>query len=499
MTTRPVRTRVAPSPTGDPHVGTVYQALFNYCFAKSHGGQFLLRIEDTDQVRSTKESERMIFEALRWSGIQWDEGPDIGGRCGPYRQSDRTELYQKHAKILIDKGHAYYCFCTSERLTELRLVQQRNNQKSKYDGKCRHLPPEIVAENLKQGLPAVVRMMVPSEGQCLVNDLLRGVIAIDYESVDDQVLLKSDGFPTYHLANVVDDHHMEISHIIRGEEWIPSAPKHLLLYGYFGWEAPTLCHLPLLRNPDRSKLSKRKNPTSVNYYRQVGILPEALLNYLGMMGWTMPDGQEVFSLQEMVANFDITRVSLGGPIFDITKLRWLNGKYIREKIDLDSFLTRLKDWRLNDTFLRQMLPLVKERVDTLGEVFPLAGYLFCDGIALPSEAFAKFGLETELLKEILQVTLWSLEKLRSWERDAIYGVFKGLSEQYDMKMKVFTKLFFVVFTGTEEGLPLFDSMVLLGSDLCRRRIISAMDVLGGPPAGKTLKKLEKQFADQPAE
>ncbi|HET8902596.1 MAG TPA: glutamate--tRNA ligase, partial [Saccharospirillum sp.] len=280
-----IRTRIAPSPTGDPHVGTAYIALFNRAFAKSQGGEFILRIEDTDQVRSTPESEAAILSSLNWLGLSWDEGPDCGGPHGPYRQSDRKAIYQDHAQTLLDNGHAFHCFCTSERLEEMRKHQQETGQ-SGYDGHCLKLSAEEVKTRLDAGEASVVRMKVPETGQCEVADLLRDPIEIEWSQIDMQVLLKSDGMPTYHLACVVDDHLMEISHVLRGEEWISSTPKQILLYQYFGWEPPVFCHLPLLRNADKSKLSKRKNPTSIDYYHSLGILPEALINFLGMMGWT---------------------------------------------------------------------------------------------------------------------------------------------------------------------------------------------------------------------
>ncbi|WP_372748551.1 glutamate--tRNA ligase, partial [Litorivivens sp.] len=277
-----VRTRVAPSPTGDPHVGTAYIALFNYCFAKAHGGEFLLRVEDTDQQRSTPESEQAILDSLRWLGLDWDEGPDVGGEAGPYRQSERSDIYQQHVNELLVKGHAFKCYRTAEELDALRESRREAGQHSALKPSDLKLPEDEVARREANGDPYVVRMVVPEEeGRCVINDMLRGDVELDWGQVDAQVLLKSDGLPTYHLANVVDDHLMGITHVIRGEEWINSAPKHKLLYQYFEWDMPQLCHLPLLRNPDKSKLSKRKNPTSILYYQKMGFLPEALLNYLG--------------------------------------------------------------------------------------------------------------------------------------------------------------------------------------------------------------------------
>ena len=268
-----VRTRVAPSPTGDPHVGTAYIALFNLCFAKKHGGQFILRIEDTDQARSTAKSEQAIYDSLRWLGLDWDEGPDKGGKFGPYRQSERADIYQQYAQQLVDSGHAFRCYRTAEELNELREAIKSSGENRALKARDLVLDDAEMARRESSGMPYVVRMKVPDDGVVIISDMLRGEMELDWANVDAQILLKSDGLPTYHLANVVDDHLMQITHVLRGEEWINSAPKHKLLYEYFGWDMPQLCHLPLLRNPDKSKLSKRKNPTSILYYRAWVIWP----------------------------------------------------------------------------------------------------------------------------------------------------------------------------------------------------------------------------------
>ncbi|MBD3277230.1 MAG: glutamate--tRNA ligase, partial [Candidatus Aegiribacteria sp.] len=314
MTDSEVRTRLAPSPTGDPHVGTAYQALFGYVWAKKNNGSFVLRIEDTDRERSSEESEEAIIDSLRWLGLEWDEGPDIGGPYGPYRQSQRLEIYHEHINSLVAQGKAYPCFCSRERLAEVRKERQKSGAARGYDRKCREIPPDEARKRVEAGEPFTVRMKVPLEGDCVFEDLLRGEIRKDWASIDDQVIMKVDGFPTYHLAVVVDDHLMKISHIIRGEEWINSVPKHVLLYEFFQWEPPVFCHLPLLRNKDKSKLSKRKNPVSIDWYRNSGILPEALLNFVGMMGWHISEDREKFSLQEMIDNFKLQDISLGGPV-----------------------------------------------------------------------------------------------------------------------------------------------------------------------------------------
>ncbi|AMO57626.1 glutamyl-tRNA synthetase [Endozoicomonas montiporae] len=487
-----VRTRVAPSPTGDPHVGTAYIALFNLAFAKSQGGQFLLRIEDTDQARSTPESEQQIMDSLRWLGLDWDEGPDVGGDKGPYRQSERRDIYAEHAQILLDKGHAFRCFCSSERLDALRAEQAANKQASGYDGHCLHLSEDDVQAKLAAGEEHVVRMKIPAEGTCKFDDMLRGTIEIDWSQVDMQVLVKGDGMPTYHLANVVDDHLMEITHVIRGEEWINSAPKHQLLYKYFGWEMPVLCHMPLLRNPDKSKLSKRKNPTSITYYRDAGYLPEVLLNYLGRMGWSMPDEREKFSLQDMLENFDITRVSLGGPIFDQEKLSWLNASWIREDLSAEEFADRLHGWLLNKDFIMKFLPFAQGRVERLSDFAPMAAFMFSGMLDLGAEDFAHKKLEEAEVKKVLQFTLWRLEQLRQWNKGNIFNEIKTLSKEMGLKLGDFNHPIFVAIAGTPNSWSVMDSMEILGADMTRARLRHAVAVLGGV-SKKEGKRLEKEF------
>jgi glutamyl-tRNA synthetase len=487
-----VRTRIAPSPTGDPHVGTAYIALFNLCFARQHGGQFILRIEDTDQVRSTRKSEDDILAALKWLHLEWDEGPDKGGPYGPYRQSERSAIYQDHVKVLLDKGHAFHCFCTAERLDEVRKQQTAAKQQPGYDGHCIGMTPADVAARLAKNEPYVIRMRVPREGVCVIKDLLRENVEIEWSQVDMQVLMKSDGLPTYHLANVVDDHLMQITHVIRGEEWINSAPKHLLLYQYFGWEAPVLCHMPLLRNADKSKLSKRKNPTSIGYYQRMGYLPEAVINYLGMMGWSMPDGNEKFSVQEMVANFDIKRVSLGGPVFDTQKLDWLNGRYLRESVSDSEFLQRYAEWAFQQEKLHQIIPLIKPRVERFSDVVPLAGFFLAGLPALTPEVFAHKSLDTEAALKVLQFVAWRLEEVPAWHRDRIEQAMVALAEKLGLKIRDFLFPVFVAIAGTSVSVSVIDSMAILGLDLTRARLRHAMAILGGI-SGKQQKVLEKEY------
>lgn len=489
-----VRTRIAPSPTGDPHVGTAYIALFNQCFARAHGGKFILRIEDTDQSRSTPESEQAILDSLNWLGVDWDEGPDKGGDYGPYRQSERKDIYIKHVNILLEKGFAFKCYRTPEELNTLRAERKEAGIHTALKPSDLKFSEDEQTKREAANLPYVVRMVVPEEpGVCEVEDLLRGTIEADWSLVDAQILLKSDGMPTYHLANVVDDHLMEITHVIRGEEWINSAPKHLLLYKYFGWQAPVLCHLPLLRNPDKSKLSKRKNPTSILYYKRMGFLPEALINYLGRMGWSMPDEREKFSLAEMQAEFDITRVSLGGPIFDVEKLRWLNGLWIRENHTDEALAKKLSAWLLNEENLLKVIPHVRQRMETLADFIPAVAFLATGKLAITEQSFAANKLDLETQKKALQFALWKMEALGTWERDAIFASLKALADGLGIKLKDFLAPIFVAISGSTATFSIMDAMVLSGSDLSRARLREAVELLGG--AGKkVLKRYEKEYA-----
>ncbi|MDO6688118.1 MULTISPECIES: glutamate--tRNA ligase [unclassified Agarivorans] len=486
-----VRTRVAPSPTGDPHVGTAYIALFNYCFAKQHGGEFILRIEDTDQARSSRESEQAIYDSLSWLGLSWDEGPDCGGNAGPYRQSERSDIYKKYAQQLIDEGKAFYCFATSEELDEMRKQQMAEGLQPKYDGRGLTLSAEEIAANLAEGKPYVVRMKIPESGSFSFNDYLRGNVEIPWEQVDMQVLLKADGLPTYFLANVVDDHLMGITHVFRGEEWLNSAPKLLKLYLDLGWEAPVLGHMPLLRNPDKSKLSKRKNPTSVNYYRKMGFLPEAMLNYLGRMGWSMPDEREKFTLAEMIEHFDMKRVSLGGPVFDVEKLKWLNGLWIREELSDEQLAQRLVEWAYNQETLMNIIPQAKARLDVFSDLAPLAGHFISGMPEYAPELLTGGKLEEEQVRSLLQMFIWQLEEQRQWDKDTVFAVAKQLSTHLDVKIRDFLEPIFVAITGKTSSTSVVDAMAILGSDMSRARLRFALSHIG--VSKKQAKSLDKAY------
>lgn len=479
-----IRTRVAPSPTGDPHLGTAYIALFNYCFAKQQNGEFLLRIEDTDKARSTQESEHSIINSLQWLGINWDNNSQI------YRQSDRIDIYQKMAHKLVEEGKAFYCFATEQELNEMRQEQLAKNLHPKYDGRGLNLTESQIKQYLKEGKQYVIRMKIPTEGTFVFNDYLRGDIEIPWQNIDMQVLLKKDGYPTYFLANVVDDYNMGITHVFRGEEWINSAPKLLKLYDYFGWNPPVLGHLPLLRNPDKSKLSKRKNPTSINYYKEMGFIPEALLNYLGRMGWSMPNGNEKFSLSEMVSNFDMNRVSLGAPIFDVEKLKWLNGLWIRENLSDQELMNRIFDWKYNANLINKLIPHVKGRINTFSDFIEFASYFVSNNPQYDNSLLIG-DKEEEVVRQYLQILIWELDNLRTWTKNDIFSVIKLVADYHKIKVKDFLLPIFVAITGKTSSISVIDAMEILGSDISRSRLRVALNQIG--ISKKQSKKIEKIY------
>jgi len=481
----PVRVRIAPSPTGDPHVGTAYIALFNLCFARHEGGAFVLRIEDTDRTRSTPESEQAIFDALHWLGLDHDEGPDVGGPVGPYRQSERSDIYRREVRDLVDSGHAYRCFCTAERLAELRAAQQARKESSRYDRHCRELDRAEAERRAAAGEPHVVRLAVPLEGETAFHDRLRGTITFGNDTIDDQVLLKSDGFPTYHLANVVDDHLMGITHIVRAEEWITSTPKHVLLYQAFGWAPPEFVHMPLLRNADRSKISKRKNPTSLDWYRAQGYLPEALLNFLGLMGYSMPDGREVFSLAEMVQSFSWDRVATGGPVFDLEKLAWLNGETIRS-LSPEEFARRARAAgvvppEFADEKLLAAAPMFQERVKTLAELPQHTEYFVSELPYEPAELLPKKKgkpvhgpAET---RDMLASARTCLAGAAQWTAEGMEAAMRDFCASSGWKTRDLFMTLRVAVTGRTVSTPLFETMAILGRDESMTRLDHAIEKL----------------------
>ncbi|HXE08243.1 MAG TPA: glutamate--tRNA ligase [Acidobacteriaceae bacterium] len=469
-----IRVRIAPSPTGDPHVGTAYMALLNYIYARQRAGRFILRIEDTDRTRFVPTSEQMIFDSLRWLGLQWDEGPDVGGPFGPYRQSERTEIYRKHAELLLASGHAYRSFETAEELDAMRKSQLAAKMQPRYNGAHRELSPEQIAAYEAEGRPSVVRLKVPAEGETSFRDELRGAVTFTHNNVDDQVLLKSDGFPTYHLANVVDDHLMQITDVIRAEEWISSTPKHVLLYRAFGWDAPRFWHMPLLRNLDKSKISKRKNPVSVIYYRESGYLPAALLNFLGLMGGGMPAGgsaeggdtraknveAEIFSLAQMEEKFDFSKISLGGPVFDLTKLKWLNGEYIR-RLTPAEFLAALRETIFSDDYLGRIAPLVQTRVETLAGFGDMTDFFFRDDVMPTQEVFVP---KKKTIEETIAFAAEQLAVLEATDftTEALEPALKKLGEEKQWSVKDNFMLLRAIITGSTASPPLIESLIVFG-------------------------------------
>ncbi len=473
-----VRTRIAPSPTGYPHIGTLFQGLFDYVYARKHSGRFIIRIEDTDRTRFVADAEDKLYAAFEWLGITPDEGPKYGGSFGPYRQSERLELYAKYAQQLVDTDHAYYCFCSQERLDQIRQEQQKNGNPPMYDQHCRTLD-KAEAQTRAQKEPHVIRLRVPKGKQITVKDLVRGEIHFLSDIVDDQVLLKSDGFPTYHLAVVVDDHLMEISHIIRGEEWLSSAPKHVLLFEFLDWEMPKIFHTPLLRNLDRSKLSKRHGHASVSWYQEQGYLPEAVINFLASRVWNHPEDKEVYGLEELILLFDWKDMHIQGPVVDLDKLNWLNGQWIRRLTEAE-LLERVKPfmkYQVNDESLKRVLPLVKERLVTLSQIEPLTRYFFTDpDIAVtPLLKMSKMN-ETEI-KQYLTDVSGMLERLTEFSAATLELKMRELQEGKGLKPKPAFMTLRLVLTGQEATPPLFEIMEVFGKQLVLERIKRVLNIL----------------------
>ncbi|MCX6791999.1 MAG: glutamate--tRNA ligase [Candidatus Gottesmanbacteria bacterium] len=451
-----VRTRIAPSPTGqDLHIGNAYTALINYVFARAHNGQFIIRVEDTDRTRLVTGAEDRILASLRWLGIPYAEGPDIGGPFAPYRQSERLDIYKKHAEELVAKNHAYYCFCTPQRLDQMRKDLEAKHLPPMYDGLCKKIDSKKSKKRVAAGEKYVIRMNVPDEGTTIFHDVIRGDISFANILIDDQVILKSDGFPTYHLGVVVDDHIMKITHIIRGEEWISSTPKHILLYKFFGWDVPLIAHVSVLRNPDRTKLSKRKNPVWVSEYKAKGFLPDAIKNYLATMAWSYPGGQDIFSVDEMISKFRLEDIQTTAPIFDTEKLRWMNGEYIRhmKSEKLKNIIYEFYNKKYPEKQIETVLPLLVERMKTLAEFETLAGFFF---VRPPKHA-----VRSEL-RTALESSEWNHDAMEKTIRD----VAGANAKEIFMELRV-------AVTGKTVGPPLLESLEILGKEETLTRIPSS--------------------------
>jgi glutamyl-tRNA synthetase len=476
------RVRFAPSPTGYLHVGGLRTALYNYLFAKNKKGKFILRIEDTDRNRYVEGAVENLIAALKWCGLEYDEGPDIGGNFGPYMQSKRLEIYHEHAKNLISDGKAYYCFCTPERLDELRKEQQRQKlPQAKYDKHCLHLSKDEIENNLSSNLSHVIRLNVEPGQKIIFDDIVRGKVEFDSNNVDDQVLIKSDGYPTYHLANVVDDHLMKISHVIRGEEWLSSTPKHILLYDFFGWEKPIFAHLPLLLNPDRSKLSKRQGDVAVEDYKAKGYFKEALINFVALLGWNAGDDKEFYYLNELVENFSLERVNKSGSVFDLDKLNWLNAEHLRKKSSQEILpilkdalaVSEFKDNKYSDDYLIKVIDVMKERVSFIQDYITKSPYFF--------EAPKEYE-ESAVVKNWKPDSPDHLKKLKEYfskyespvKEDYENSLTKTAEELNIGKGKLIHPLRLAV-SGMSTGPGMFDLLYILGKDEVIRRIDRALD------------------------
>lgn len=479
-----IRVRFAPSPTGMPHVGNLRTALFDWLWARHTGGTFILRVEDTDQKREVENGLELILESLRFLGLDWDEGPDIGGPFGPYRQSDRLGIYREHAQQLLDQGAAYYCYCTPARLEQMRKEQLARGESTRYDYHCRYLSAEECAAHERAGDAKVVRLAVPREGTTTLHDFIHGDLTIANKDVDDQVLMKSDGFPTYHLAVVVDDHLMQISHVMRGDDWIPSFPKHVLLYKAFDWEVPPHGHVPNVLGPDKKKLSKRHGATSVIQFRDDGYLSDAMFNFLARIGWSLDDKSELFTRDRLIHEFDLSKIEHAPAVFDHTKLDWMNGYYIRQLADeelaqhLLPFLTRAGI--VTDLGVaRQIAPLVKERIKKLSEVVALTDFLFTEDPEYDPKLLVGQKMDTAAALAVLNAAQQVLEKHSSLDKEVVEVDLRSAAERLQIKNNQFFGTLRVALTGRTVSPPLMGCIWILGREKTMRRIERAQLMLEG--------------------
>jgi len=485
--TNPVRTRFAPSPTGYPHVGNIRTALFAWLFARHHKGSFIIRIEDTDVARKVDDAVEAILDSLRWLGLDWDEGPEVGGEYAPYFQSQRLELYHKAAQRLISQGDAYHCYCSPERLEQMRKEQVRRKQPPGYDRHCRDLSDGERAQKEAAGITPVVRFKTPLSGQTRFRDLIWGEVKFENTVLEDLVLLKSDGYPTYNLANVVDDHKMQISHIIRGEEFLSTTPCHVLLYQALGYELPQFAHLPRVLGTDRSKLSKRHGAVSVAEFRKQGYLPEAMVNFLTLLGWSLDDRTEIMSRQQLIENFSLERVSKTAAIFNHDKLNWMNGVYIRS-LSVEDFTQRALPFLerglpaavkrpLSIDYVRQIMPLIQERAKTLAEVPELVEFFFVDELDYDSNLLIGKDMNLQSTYQALQAAQQRLSQLEKFDTEALEALLRPLATELGLKTGQLFGRLRVAITGRTAAPPLFQTMAALGKKQCLKRIETAIDKL----------------------
>lgn len=488
----PIRVRFAPSPTGYLHIGGARTALYNWAFARNQGGVFILRIEDTDRNRYYEETEQDIMDNLRWLGLQWDEGPEVGGDYGPYYQSERSELYQKYAQILIDAGHAYKCFCTPERLDQVREQQRAAHSKhTGYDRLCRDLSAQAIAEKEAAGEPYVVRIKAPLEGTTTFFDLLRGNTIVDNEMLEDIVLLKSDGFPTYHLANVVDDHLMQISHIMRGDEWLSTCPIHVILYNAFGWEIPVYIHLPIFLDPGgKGKMSKRKTVGDdgqeylvlVKDFRAAGYLPEALVNFIARLGWSYDDHTELFSRDEFVVKFSLDRLNASPASFDYAKLEWMNGMYIRQ-LGIDDLAERLRPfyqaagYEVSAEMARKIAPMVQERLKTLADAVPLTDFIFGPDEPAALDLLIGAKMDAAASASTLRRVRTLVAQAAAFSNEALEQPLRDLADELGVKAGAIFGILRGAVTGRKVSPPLFETMDIMGRERVLDRIDMGIEVL----------------------
>jgi glutamyl-tRNA synthetase len=475
-----VRVRFAPSPTGALHIGGARTALFNWLFARHHGGKFILRIEDTDRERSTLEANHAIFHGLEWLGLDWDEGPNIGGNYGPYYQTERLEIHQKHIDQLIKAGKAYYCFCTPEELDKKRKEAAARKEAPRYDNKCRELSDEEIKKQIDSGKPKVVRFKLPMSGDTIVDDLIRGDVKFQNNLLDDFVIQKSDGFPTYNFACIVDDHLMEITHVIRGDDHLSNTPRQILLYQAFGWKLPKFAHIPMILGKDKARLSKRHGATSVINYRDIGYLPEAMLNYIARLGWGHGD-DEVFTREELISKFTLKGVGKTSAVFDTDKLNWLNGKYIRSilpdrLIDLCEPLLIEAYGNHDFEYIKKVVLALHDRLVLIPDIVPLTKYFFTDDFEYDPQAVEKH-FKGEHSKKILESLKDRLAKVDSYTKENIEPVFKGLAKELDVKLGVVIHPCRLALTGTTQSPGMYDVVMVLGKKKVEERLKKAIKSL----------------------
>jgi glutamyl-tRNA synthetase len=492
--TAPVRVRFAPSPTGRPQVGNIRTAMFDWLFARHTGGTFILRIEDTDVARTVPGALEAIMEGLRWLGLDWDEGPEVGGDYGPYFQSHRLDLYKAAAAKLVEQGDAYHCYCSPERLEAMRQEQVANKRPPGYDRTCRNLSRQECARNEAAGVRPVVRFKVPPEGQTRFTDTIYGEVVFENSTIDDFVMLKSDGYPTYHLANVVDDHAMKISHVIRGEEWISSTPRHLLMYQALGYQPPQYIHTPLILGPDRAKLSKRHGAVSILEYRDQGYLPEAMFNFLVLIGWSLDDKTEIMTRQQIIDGFSLERIGKTGAVFNIDKLDWMNGVYIRGLTDEDltkrvlPFLERdlppSVKRPLDIEYIRKIVPLIKDRtkyltlrMNSLSEGPDLVKFFFIEALEYEPALLIPKNTTRESTLTALEVSSQRLSGISVFDEASLESLLRPLAGELRLKAGQLFSVLRTAVTGEIATPPLFQTMAVLGKDRCLKRINEALEKL----------------------